>query len=105
MAAGLWYLARGKEQVGPMEMAQLTRAILKEPNGDRTLVFGPSVSAWTEARLVPEVAAAMRMPSAGGRAMPPPPPMPGRAAADVIDYEIFGNEMQYVEVTLDPGEM
>lgn len=24
--------------------------------------------------------------------------------ADVIDYEIFGEEMQYVEVTLDPGE-
>lgn len=25
-------------------------------------------------------------------------------AMDVIDYEIFGNEMQYVEVELDPGE-
>lgn len=25
--------------------------------------------------------------------------------ADEIDYEIFGEEMQYVEVTLDPGEM
>jgi len=25
--------------------------------------------------------------------------------ADEIDYEIFGEEMQYVEITLDPGEM
>jgi len=25
-------------------------------------------------------------------------------AMDVIDYEIFGNDMQYVEVELDPGE-
>src|SRR5205823_3721090 len=25
--------------------------------------------------------------------------------ADVIDYEIFGTEMQFAEVTLDPGEM
>jgi uncharacterized protein (TIGR00266 family) len=25
--------------------------------------------------------------------------------ADVIDVEIFGSEMQYVEITLDPGEM
>jgi len=25
-------------------------------------------------------------------------------AMDVVDYEIFGNEMQYVEVELDPGE-
>ncbi|WP_230369818.1 AIM24 family protein [Paludibacterium denitrificans] len=23
---------------------------------------------------------------------------------DVIDYEIFGDDMQYVEVELDPGE-
>ena len=25
--------------------------------------------------------------------------------SDEIDYELFGSEMQYVEVTLDPGEM
>lgn len=25
-------------------------------------------------------------------------------AMDVVDYEIFGEEMQYVEVELDPGE-
>ena len=25
-------------------------------------------------------------------------------AMDVVDYQIFGNEMQYVEVELDPGE-
>jgi uncharacterized protein (TIGR00266 family) len=25
--------------------------------------------------------------------------------ADVLDYEIFGHEMQYVEITLDPGEV
>jgi len=25
--------------------------------------------------------------------------------SDVIDYEIFGTEMQYAEITLDPGEM
>ncbi|MCB1958482.1 MAG: AIM24 family protein, partial [Rhodocyclaceae bacterium] len=25
-------------------------------------------------------------------------------AMDVVDYEIFGTDMQYVEVELDPGE-
>src|SRR5437773_12131644 len=104
MAAGMWYLARGKEQVGPMDLGQLIRMIPAEMNGDRTLVFGPSVTAWTEARQVPEIAAAMRSPSASA-APPPLPSMPGQVQADVIDYEIFGNEMQYVEVTLDPGEM
>ncbi|MDA0660926.1 MAG: TIGR00266 family protein [Planctomycetota bacterium] len=29
----------------------------------------------------------------------------GDRTADVIDLEIFGQEMQYVEITLDPGEM
>nr|WP_261362013.1 TIGR00266 family protein [Humisphaera borealis] len=43
----------------------------------------------------------------GFRSAPGAPPLPPGAGrrADVIDYEIFGNEMQYVEVTLDPGEM
>jgi uncharacterized protein (TIGR00266 family) len=34
---------------------------------------------------------------------PTPPPLGGRTAHEV-DFEIFGNEMQYVEITLDPGE-
>jgi hypothetical protein len=29
----------------------------------------------------------------------------GGKRCDAIDYEIFGNEMQFCEVTLDPGEM
>jgi uncharacterized protein (AIM24 family) len=28
-----------------------------------------------------------------------------REKSDVIDYELFGDESQYVEITLDPGEM
>jgi uncharacterized protein (TIGR00266 family) len=43
----------------------------------------------------------------GGDAPLPPPP-PGHAfghpRADEIDYEIHGEEMQLVEITLDPGE-
>ena len=33
--------------------------------------------------------------------------IPAKSArrSDEIDYELFGEEMQYVEVTLDPGEM
>ncbi|HEY4312130.1 MAG TPA: TIGR00266 family protein [Pirellulales bacterium] len=37
-----------------------------------------------------------------GAGAPPAPPVHRRS--DEIDYEIFGQEMQYVEVTLDPGE-
>lgn len=46
---------------------------------------------------------------------PPKPPPPSSSAppgqsgyprrADEIDYQLFGEEMQYAEITLDPGEM
>jgi uncharacterized protein (AIM24 family) len=39
----------------------------------------------------------------GPRPAPPPPTPPGRRAHD-IDFVIHGNEMQFVEVELDPGE-
>jgi uncharacterized protein (TIGR00266 family) len=34
----------------------------------------------------------------------PPPPPGGLGTAHEIDYEVFGEEMQFVEITLDPGE-
>lgn len=39
--------------------------------------------------------------------MPPPGARPssGAKVADVIDYQLFGDDMQFAEVTLDPGEM
>jgi uncharacterized protein (TIGR00266 family) len=36
---------------------------------------------------------------------PAPPHPPGGRRADEIDYEIFGDDMQYVEIALDPGEV
>jgi uncharacterized protein (TIGR00266 family) len=107
MANGHWYLARGQQQVGPMELPALAQAVMGEPGRDRTLIYGPGISAWTEARLVPQVASAMRMPAAPSNSAPIPAtmPRPGARNADVIDYECFGDDMQYVEVTLDPGEV
>jgi uncharacterized protein (TIGR00266 family) len=101
--AAVWYYAKGQQQVGPMELQQLVREVQSQPQGDRTLVFGPNMTNWLEARLVPDVAAYLRAAVPMNYAAPPPPPT--HSAADVIDYEIFGSEMQYVEVTLDPGEM
>jgi uncharacterized protein (TIGR00266 family) len=105
-----WYLAQGQQQVGPMTLQDLVSR-LRVPGGEKTLVFGPGLSNWTPAEQVPDVAAQLRggAPQPGYGA-PPPPPMGGMGAAggrraDVIDYEIHGSEMQYVEVTLDPGEM
>lgn len=94
---GAWYMARGTESVGPMSVSELAKQ-LAGAAGERTLVFGPGLTDWTEARHVPAIVAALR-----GASGPPAPPKSRRA--DEIDYEIFGEEMQYVEITLDPGEM
>src|SRR4051794_24359721 len=102
----VWYYAVNGQQVGPMSLGELAQQ-LPRAGGASAHVYGPGMNNWAEARTVPQVVQALR-PSAGGgtssaAAMPPPPGAARRA--DVIDYEIFGTEMQYVEITLDPGEM
>ena len=96
-AQGGWYYAQNGQSVGPMSLTDLI-ARLPSIGGDRTLVFGPDTADWIEARHVAAIVEG-RPPIAG-----PPQPPRGRRT-DEIDYEIFGEEMQYVEVTLDPGEM
>ena len=95
----VWYYARGQERVGPLTLDQLISA-LPGAGGERALIYGPNTSTWIEARHIPEIMS--RMHHAGAYGTPPPPPTGRRS--DEIDYEIFGEEMQYVEITLDRGE-
>ena len=53
---------------------------------------------WAKARQVASLARDLA--GAGG-----PPPAPTGRLADEIDYEIFGDDMQFVEITLDPNEV
>ena len=92
-----WYYADGQQSVGPMTLQQL-KAALPKVGGKETMVFGPGLVQWTEAKHVDEIMQSVVPPGA------PPPPPKGRRS-DEIDYEIFGEEMQYVVVELDPGEM
>jgi uncharacterized protein (TIGR00266 family) len=92
-----WFYAKGSESVGPMSLAELIK-VLPGVGGAKTLVYGQGLSDWTEARHVGAIVDAAK-----GSAAPPKPPTARRA--DVIDYEIFGEEMQFAEITLDPGEM
>ncbi|RME37713.1 MAG: TIGR00266 family protein, partial [Planctomycetota bacterium] len=92
-----WYYIRNGETVGPVSREALLAA-LSSADGPKTLVWGPGVSEWTEARHV----AALRTGATGG---PTPPSPPRRRVADEIDYEIFGDDMQFVEIELDPGEV
>ena len=92
-----WYYVKDGESTGPMSLAAL-QAALAGPHGPQTMVWGPDVAEWTEARHV----AALGVGSARGNA---PPKAPTARRADVIDYELYGDDMQFVEVTLDPDEV
>ena len=99
-----WYYARGQERVGPLTLDELAKQ-LPFAGGEKTLIYGPGMSSWIEARHSQIVMTAMGKSSSldyGGGGMPPPPPTGKRAHE--IEYEIFGEEMQFVEIILDPGE-
>jgi len=98
MSDAQWYYVDNGQSVGPLTRNELI-AKLPSLQGDDTLIYGPGLSSWTAAKAMP-----------GLRAAAPPvsdslPPAPCRRRADEIDYELFGDDMQYVEVEVDPGEM
>jgi uncharacterized protein (TIGR00266 family) len=110
--AAKWYVAQNNQPVGPMTLDELVSRL--GTLGDQARIYGPGLADWTPARQVPVVAQRLGVAApatAGAPRAAAPPPISyasagggARPPADVIDYEIFGNEMQYVEVTLDPGE-
>ncbi len=95
-----WYYAQGREQKGPMSEAALRKLIDDGTVTPESLLFGPGMMNWTKMRHLPQFA----QKSVGSADFAPPrPPRVGQAAHE-IDYTIVGEEMQFVEVELDPGE-
>lgn len=91
-----WYYAKDGKSVGPMTIDDLIRQ-LPGVGGQEAMVYGPTTGEWTKAKHVASLVGAL-----GGATAPP---MPKSRIADEIDYEIYGDDMQFVEVTLDPGEV
>ncbi len=99
MAQQQWYLAIGGHQVGPIGEDEVVRSIQAGTVDGNTLVFTSGMSNWTPLKDVAQLVAHL-----GGK--PPAgvvPAVPGRQSHE-IDFKIYGNEMQFVEVFLDPGE-
>lgn len=92
-----WYYVKAGETVGPVDRDELAR-VLPQVDGPATLVWGPGAPEWTEARHVAAL-------GVGQAPMRKPPRAPQERRADEIDYELFGDDMQFVEITLDPGEV
>ena len=89
-----WYTAVDGQQKGPFTKARLREQLAAGEITEDTFVFTPGMADWEPIG---------KLGGFKGDASAPPP-LPSGRRSDVIDYEIFGEEMQFVEVTLDPGE-
>jgi uncharacterized protein (TIGR00266 family) len=94
-----WFMAVGGHQVGPVSEGEIVSNIQNGSADADTLVFTQGMDNWTKLRDVPRFGQHLK------GAPPPvtPPPPPGRRAHE-IDFRIDGEDMQFVEVELDPGE-
>ena len=102
MSAQQWYMAIGGHQVGPVTQDEILANLRNGSIDAETLVFTTGMATWQKVKDVPAFAPFVAQGQSAGSAPPPPTP-PGRRAHD-IDFVIHGNEMQFVEVELDPGE-
>ena len=102
-----WYMAIGGRQVGPVTEQEIVSNLKNGSIDAQTLVFTAGMSNWTPLREVTQFAAHLA-PVAAAPGAPPPAYIPPTGAAGrrahEIDYKIFGEDMQFVEIELDPGE-
>jgi uncharacterized protein (TIGR00266 family) len=97
-----WYMAIGGHQVGPVTQEEILTNLRNGSVDADTLVFTAGMANWQKIRDVPAFAPFLGGGASAGTGTMPPM-APGRRAHD-IDFVIHGNEMQFVEVELDPGE-
>jgi uncharacterized protein (TIGR00266 family) len=88
-----WYLNVGGKQMGPMDTEAARAQCAANPSA---VCWRQGYAEWLPASQVDELSGGY-----GSSAMPPPV---RSSMSDEIDYKIFGEDMQYVEVELDPGE-
>jgi len=99
MSDAVWYVAVGGKQYGPYAAGEIEGRFAKGQANPETLIYGPGMANWTPLKRVPAFA---HLATGAGEA---PPPVPaGIGCADEIDFQIHGEEMQFVEIELDPGE-
>jgi uncharacterized protein (TIGR00266 family) len=103
-AGAQWYLVVDGAQAGPISQDEVL-ARLRAGQVDRsTLVFTAAMSNWTPLGEVPQLSGAI---PGGAVGVPPPPPagFGGTAQrAHEITYKVYGEDLQFVEVELDPRE-
>lgn len=101
MADRQWYVAEAGRALGPFPASEITRQIHSGRWTTATQVCPEGGSAWSPASAFPELAGAAVRAGASPAGAPRPP---GPTRMHEVDYEVFGEEMQFVEIELDPAE-
>ncbi len=91
-----WYLSYNGQQTGPLDTAAATAQARANPAGH---CWRAGFAEWIPISACAELTAA-----APGALVPAAPPPTGLRRSDEIDYRIYGEDMQFVEIELDPGE-
>ena len=90
-----WYAAVDGKQEGPFSTDQLRLYVQNGTYTSATYVWRQGFADWQTIAQCPELTATANQ---------PPPSFAPRSRVDIIDYEIHGSEMQFVEIELDPQE-
>lgn len=93
-----WYIALNGQQQGPFSQAQIQQSLAIGTYSPETLVWRQGFDNWRPISQVPEL---LNPSSTSPSSFPP---QPSGHVAQEIDYTIFGNEMQFVEIELDSQE-
>ncbi len=94
---GQWFLSYNGQQLGPFDENSVQRQV--EINGTDGFAWREGFADWLPISNVPELSGQGTSYDIG-----PPAVSPRSSIADEIDYTIYGSEMQFVEIELDPGE-
>src|SRR4030095_2224474 len=94
-----WYMAIGGHQIGPVNADEIVTNIRNGSMHPDTLVFTSGLTEWTPVKNVHAFASEFSK-GAGPLVIPQAPGL----TAHEIDFKIFGEDLQFVEVELDPGE-
>lgn len=96
----LWHIAVNGQAQGPYPENEIREMLSSGRIARETLLWRDGMADWVAAAHIPEL-------NQPGPTTGIPPVQPATASgqsAHEIDYEIFGHEMQFVEIELDPGE-
>jgi uncharacterized protein (TIGR00266 family) len=88
-----WYFSYSGQQMGPLDQGAAIRQARSNPNGH---CWRTGFAEWQPIATVGELMQ--------DNTMAPPAFTSAHSEADEIDYKIFGEDTQFIEIELDPGE-